>query len=66
MIPLSAVAKFSQGATPLSVNHQGLLVANTISFNLPPGVSLSDAVATIDSTGGSFVPWVALAVGIKA
>jgi multidrug efflux pump len=50
MIPLSAVASFSQGATPLSVNHQGLLVANTISFNLPPGVSLSDAVATIDTT----------------
>ena len=28
------------GATPLAVNHQGLFVANTISFNLPPGVSL--------------------------
>jgi multidrug efflux pump len=50
MIPLSAVAKFGQGATPLAVNHQGLLVANTISFNLPPGVSLSDAIATIEST----------------
>ncbi len=50
MIPLSAVAHFSQGATPLSVNHQGLLVANTISFNLPPGVSLSTAIATIEST----------------
>ena len=32
----------SQGATPLAVNHQGLFVATTISFNLPPGVSLSD------------------------
>ncbi|MBV8838614.1 MAG: efflux RND transporter permease subunit, partial [Alphaproteobacteria bacterium] len=31
MIPLSAVARFKQGATPLAVNHQGLLVANTIS-----------------------------------
>jgi multidrug efflux pump len=50
MIPLSAVAHFSQGATPLAVNHQGLLVATTISFNLPPGVSLSQAVATIDAT----------------
>jgi multidrug efflux pump len=47
MIPLSAVASFKQGATPLAVNHQGLLVANTISFNLPPGVSLSTAVSTI-------------------
>ena len=50
MIPLSAVAHFTQGATPLAVNHQGLLVANTISFNLPPNVSLSTAVATIAAT----------------
>jgi multidrug efflux pump len=50
MIPLSAVARFTQGATPLAVNHQGLLVANTISFNLAPNVSLSDAVATVDAT----------------
>ena len=50
MIPLSAVAHFTQGATPLAVNHQGLLVATTISFNLPPNVSLSAAVATIDAT----------------
>jgi multidrug efflux pump len=50
MIPLSAVAYFTQGATPLAVNHQGLLVANTISFNLPPNVSLSTAVATISAT----------------
>jgi len=50
MIPLAAVAHFTQGATPLAVNHQGLLVATTISFNLPPNVSLSAAVATIDAT----------------
>ena len=49
MIPLSAVAHFKQGATPLAVNHQGLLVANTISFNLPPGGSLSSAVTSIEA-----------------
>jgi multidrug efflux pump len=49
MIPLSAVVHYTQGATPLAVNHQGLLVATTISFNLPPNVSLSTAVATIDA-----------------
>jgi len=49
MIPLSAVASFTQGATPLAVNHQGLLVANTISFNLPPGGSLSSAVTSIET-----------------
>ena len=50
MIPLSAVAHFANGATPLSVSHQGLLVANTISFNLPANVSLSTAIATIEAT----------------
>jgi multidrug efflux pump len=49
MVPLAAVAHFTQGATPLAVNHQGLLVATTISFNLPPNVSLSDAVASIEA-----------------
>jgi multidrug efflux pump len=50
MIPLSAVAHYTTSATPLGVNHQGLLVANTISFNLPPNVSLSQATATIEAT----------------
>jgi multidrug efflux pump len=50
MIPLSAVARFKQGSTPLAVNHQGLLVANTISFNLAPNASLSDAVRAVDTT----------------
>jgi len=50
MIPLSAVAHFDEGATPLAVNHQGLLVASTISFNLPPNVSLSTAISTIEAT----------------
>jgi multidrug efflux pump len=49
MIPLSAVAHFTQGATPLAVNHQGLLVATTISFNLPANVSLSTAVGRIEA-----------------
>jgi multidrug efflux pump len=49
MIPLSAVARFTQGATPLAVNHQGLLVANTISFNLPPNGSLGGAIASIEA-----------------
>ena len=47
MIPLSAVASFSRGKTALSVNHQSQLVAATISFNLAPGKSLSDASTVI-------------------
>src|SRR5262249_10430487 len=33
---------------PLSVNHQGLFVASTISFNLAPDASLSDAVKAVN------------------
>ena len=49
MVPLSVVAKFGPGKTPLAINHQGLFVASTLSFNLAPGVALSDAVAAIDA-----------------
>jgi multidrug efflux pump len=48
MVPLSAVAHFSLGNIPLAVSHQGLFVATTMSFNLPIGVSLSDAVTAIN------------------
>ena len=48
MVPLSAFAHFGPGNTPLAVNHQNLFVASTISFNLAPDVSLSQATAAID------------------
>ncbi|HTV68306.1 MAG TPA: efflux RND transporter permease subunit [Rhizobiaceae bacterium] len=47
VVPLSAVAHFSPGRTPLAVNHQSQFVAATISFNLAKGKSLSDAEAAI-------------------
>ncbi|OAJ56149.1 nodulation protein [Paraburkholderia ginsengiterrae] len=50
MVPLSAIASFGPGNTPLSVNHQSQFVASTISFNLPPGVSLSTATQAIYDT----------------
>jgi len=43
MVPLSAVSSFATGLTPLAVNHQGPFVATTISFNLAPGRSFSEA-----------------------
>ena len=49
MVPLSAFARFSRGHTPLSVNHQGLFAASTISFNLAPGRALSEAKTEIDN-----------------
>ena len=48
MVPLSAIAHYETGNTPLAVNHQSLFVASTISFNLAPGVSLSQAQRAID------------------
>ncbi|WP_019172467.1 efflux RND transporter permease subunit [Pseudaminobacter salicylatoxidans] len=48
MVPLSSVAQYGPGSTPLAVNHQGLFAATTLSFNLAPGVSLSDAVAVVN------------------
>jgi multidrug efflux pump len=47
-IPLSYFAKWLPANAPLSVNHQGLSAASTISFNLPEGVSLSQASDAID------------------
>jgi len=47
MIPLAAIAHYNPGNTPLSVNHQGLFVASTISFNLLPGQSLGTAANEI-------------------
>ena len=48
MVPLSAFARIEPGSAPVQVSHQGLFVATTISFNLAPGKSLSDATAAID------------------
>ena len=47
MVPLAAITHFEPGKTPLAVSHQGIFVASTISFNLVPGTSLSEAVALI-------------------
>nr|WP_232093962.1 multidrug efflux RND transporter permease subunit MdtC [Serratia ureilytica] len=49
-IPLSYFASWRPANAPLSVNHQGLSAASTISFNLPNGGSLSDATAAVERT----------------
>jgi multidrug efflux pump len=50
-VPLSTFARFTQGTTPLSLPHEGQFPATTISFNLRPGASLSDAVDAINAAG---------------
>jgi multidrug efflux pump len=49
MVPLSVFSSFAPGNAPLQVNHQGLFVATTLSFNLAPGKSLSQASVAIDN-----------------
>ena len=46
-VPLTSIARISEHATPLLVNHIGQFPAATISFNLAPGASLGDAVQEI-------------------
>ena len=43
MIPLSAIAQYEPTVAPIAVNHTGQFPSATISFNLAPGVSLSQA-----------------------
>ncbi|MGT2475886.1 efflux RND transporter permease subunit [Paraburkholderia terrae] len=50
MVPLGALATWSNSHTATQVNHQSGLVAATISFNLPAGGSLSQAAQAIDET----------------
>jgi len=47
VVPLSAVAHYQPTTAPLAVNHQGQYPSVTISFNLAPGVALSDASRAI-------------------
>ncbi len=46
-VPLSAFSQFAPATAPLSVAHQGLFPAVTLSFNLQPGIALGDAVDAI-------------------
>jgi multidrug efflux pump subunit AcrB len=50
MVPLSAVAHMDVISAPLVLTRQGQLPAVTVSFNLAPGYSLSDAVTAITTT----------------
>ena len=47
-VPLNAVATAEANSTPLQVNHTGLFPSVTVSFNLAPGMSLSDATRLVN------------------
>jgi multidrug efflux pump subunit AcrB len=48
-VPLGALAKVTMTVRPLTVSHQGRFPAVTLSFNLAPGVALSQAVSAIEA-----------------
>ena len=47
LVPLSMLARVVPGVSPITINHQGMFPAVTISFNLAPGFALGDAVTAI-------------------
>jgi multidrug efflux pump len=47
-IPLSTFARYEMGVAPSSVSHEGLSIAEDISFSLAPGVSLGEATLAVD------------------
>ncbi|MGA9796443.1 MAG: efflux RND transporter permease subunit [Rhizomicrobium sp.] len=52
LVPLSAVTTITSGTMPLVINHLGQLPAVTVSFDLGPGMALSDAVSAIEKVQG--------------
>ncbi|THF52528.1 efflux RND transporter permease subunit [Allorhizobium terrae] len=49
LVPMSNFATVVRKSAPVTINQTGQLVSTTVSFNLPDGVSLSDATAKIDA-----------------
>jgi hydrophobic/amphiphilic exporter-1 (mainly G- bacteria), HAE1 family len=56
LIPLNAVATTSRTAGPLTVNHLGQLSSATLSFNLKPGISLSNVTDKIEQAARQTLP----------
>jgi len=56
LIPLATVAKLSTGVGPSQVNHLGQLPSATVSFNLKPGVSLSQATDEVQNLAKQALP----------
>jgi HAE1 family hydrophobic/amphiphilic exporter-1 len=49
LVPIGAVARLTPGLGPLSVSHAGQVPAVTLSFDVRPGVGLSEAVSAVQS-----------------
>lgn len=56
LVPLDAVASLRQDVGPLTINHSGQFPSVTISFNTRPGVSLGEAVDTVNKLAKESLP----------
>ena len=56
LVPLDTLAIMEPGVGPIAVNHNGQFPAVTISFNLRPGVALSEGVAAVEAAALSLLP----------
>lgn len=65
LVPLDAIASFSIGSEPLTVNHTGVQNSSTISFNLAPNASIGDASKAIDAIYKELNPPPTLTTGFK-
>jgi HAE1 family hydrophobic/amphiphilic exporter-1 len=56
LVPLSAVADMRENIGPLQITHAGQLPSVTISFNMRPGVALSEATAAVEAAAAEVLP----------
>jgi HAE1 family hydrophobic/amphiphilic exporter-1 len=56
LLPLDAVGNLKPGLGPLTVNHIGQIPSVTLSFNLAPGVSLGEALTSVDQLARATLP----------
>ncbi|MGV8042370.1 MAG: efflux RND transporter permease subunit [Thermoanaerobaculaceae bacterium] len=56
LVPIDSLVRFATGVGPLSVNHSGQLPGVTLSFNLPPGVALSQATTEVERLARETLP----------
>ncbi|MBD2412351.1 acriflavine resistance protein B [Nostoc calcicola FACHB-389] len=56
LVPLNAVATLTKDVGPLTINHKGQLASVTFSFNLKPGISLSNVTPKIEQLARQTLP----------
>ncbi|MFN6468752.1 MAG: efflux RND transporter permease subunit [Nostoc sp. SerVER01] len=56
LVPLNAVATLTKDVGPLTINHKGQLASVTFSFNLKPGISLSNITPKIEQLARQTLP----------